>query len=110
MAFDLLRVMFSFDPTLRPSAAEVLDHSYFKEEEPAPMQALELKDLEGDWHEFESKALRKEKERGEREARRVAREGEKRRGSPMGEEGERDVKKIRLEQVNGLEIEGVVVE
>ena len=110
MAFDLLKVMFSFDPILRPSAAEVLDHSYFKEEEPAPMQALELKDLEGDWHEFESKALRKEKERGGREARRVAREGEKRRGSPMVEEGERDMKKVRLEPVNGLEIEGVVVE
>lgn len=110
MAFDLLKVMFSFDPTLRPSAAEVLEHAYFREEEPAPMQALELKDLEGDWHEFESKALRKEKERGEREARRVAREGEKRRGSPMVEEGERDLKKVRLEQANGVETEGVVAE
>ena len=32
-----------------------------------------LKDLEGDWHEFESKALRKENERKNQEARRAVR-------------------------------------
>ena len=34
---------------------------------------LRLKDLEGDWHEFESKALRKENERKNQEARRAVR-------------------------------------
>ncbi|KAH8888881.1 Pkinase-domain-containing protein [Thozetella sp. PMI_491] len=73
-AFDLLKWMFHFDPAKRPTAAEVLQHAYFTKEEPAPRQAIELKDIEGDWHEFESKALRREKERQEREARRAARE------------------------------------
>ena len=35
-----------------------------------------LKDLQGDWHEFESKALRKENERKHQEARRAARNEE----------------------------------
>ena len=33
-----------------------------------------LREIEGDWHEFESKALRREKERQEKEARRAAKE------------------------------------
>jgi len=59
-----------------------------------------LKDLEGDWHEFESKALRKENERKNQEARRAVRmeeyerEKAKRRASaPMV--GEKDAKKPR---------------
>ena len=68
-AFSLLEDMFDFDPAGRPSAADVLEHPYFKIEDPAPKRAVELKDLQGDWHEFESKALRKEKERQDREVR-----------------------------------------
>jgi CTD kinase subunit alpha len=71
-AFDLLEAMFRFDPAKRPTAAEVLQHAYFTSEEPAPKQAVELADIGGDWHEFESKALRKEKERQEKEARKAA--------------------------------------
>jgi len=96
-AFDLLKSMFAYDPKERPSAGDVLEHPYFVTEEPRPRQVFELKDLQGDWHEFESKALRKEKERVEREARR-AREMEAREGKrKVGEEGEgREAKKARL--------------
>ncbi|KAK3077327.1 hypothetical protein LTS18_010572, partial [Coniosporium uncinatum] len=73
-AFELLGAMFQFDPALRPAASDVLEHPYFAIEEPRARRAVELKELEGDWHEFESKALRKEKERKERDARRAARE------------------------------------
>lgn len=34
-----------------------------------------LQQIEGDWHEFESKALRRENERKEREARKAAEKG-----------------------------------
>ncbi|EME42975.1 hypothetical protein DOTSEDRAFT_72405 [Dothistroma septosporum NZE10] len=77
-AFELLQAMLLYDPANRPTASDVLEHPYFKGEEPKPAQVVELADLEGDWHEFESKALRKEKERQERETRRREREGEKR--------------------------------
>ncbi|GAB7360641.1 hypothetical protein MBLNU230_g0521t1 [Neophaeotheca triangularis] len=76
-AFDLLAAMFQYDHAKRPSAAEVLEHPYFASEEPKEAKPVELEELVGEWHEFESKALRKEKERGEREARRAAREKEK---------------------------------
>ncbi|RWA04153.1 hypothetical protein EKO27_g10950 [Xylaria grammica] len=74
-AFNLLEDMFQYDPIKRPSAANVLEHPYFTIEQPPPRQAVELKDIKGDWHEFESKALRREKEKQEkqqREARRAA--------------------------------------
>ncbi|KAJ8127906.1 hypothetical protein O1611_g5730 [Lasiodiplodia mahajangana] len=74
-AFDLLAEMFQYDPIKRPSAADVLEHPYFTIEQPPPRQAVELKQIKGDWHEFESKALRREKEKQEkqqREARRAA--------------------------------------
>ncbi|AEO62858.1 uncharacterized protein THITE_2107586 [Thermothielavioides terrestris NRRL 8126] len=71
-AFDLLSSMFRYDPDKRPSAAEVLKHPYFTTEEPAPRQAVELKDIGGEWHELESKALRREKEKREKERARAA--------------------------------------
>lgn len=85
-AFELLQAMFLYDPANRPTAADVLEHPYFTIEEPKPAQVVELANLEGDWHEFESKALRKEKERHERDARRAAREGDKRKAeeTPTG--------------------------
>ncbi|KAI6783015.1 CTD kinase subunit alpha-like protein [Emericellopsis cladophorae] len=86
-AFDLLKRMFHYDPAKRPTAAEVLQHDYFLTEEPLPRQAVELADIEGDWHEFESKALRKENERKSREARKAnaAREKEKKRAAETEE-------------------------
>lgn len=71
-AYDLLVNMFQYDPAKRPSASDVLEHPYFVTEEPKPRQAIELSTLDGDWHEFESKALRKENERKDKEARRQA--------------------------------------
>ncbi|KAI4756376.1 Pkinase-domain-containing protein [Aureobasidium sp. EXF-3400] len=91
-AFDLLSAMFVFDPDTRPTASDVLEHPYFTTEEPKANQVVELKDLEGDWHEFESKALRKEKER---EARRKDKESmEKRKlDGPVGDE--RELKRVK---------------
>ncbi|KAK3717466.1 serine/threonine protein kinase, CMGC, CDC2/CDK sub [Vermiconidia calcicola] len=95
-AFELLQAMFLYDPANRPTAADVLEHPYFALEEPKAQQVLELEGLEGDWHEFESKALRKEKERLEKEARRRERESEKRKGESM--EGV-DAKRVRVAEV-----------
>lgn len=122
-AFELLADMFVYDPARRPSAADVLAHDYFTTEEPAPAQVVELADLEGDWHEFESKALRKDKERQDKEARRRDRvEAEKRKaegdlstvaaasttGSAtepgVNSEGQPETKKLRImaaEEVSG---------
>jgi CTD kinase subunit alpha len=98
-AFELLSAMFYFDPAERPSASDVLEHPYFVTEQPPAKRAESLKELEGDWHEFESKALRKEKERVEREGRRKEREvrsgeGEKRRAGEAPEP-EREAKRVR---------------
>ncbi|KAI9654988.1 MAG: kinase subunit of RNA polymerase II carboxy-terminal domain kinase I [Bathelium mastoideum] len=101
-AFDLLAALLQFDPAQRPAASDVLEHPYFTAEEPRTRRVWELERLEGDWHEFESKALRKEKERVEKEERRRAREGEKRKA----EEGlgvTREAKKAR-EGVEGSEL------
>lgn len=40
-AFELLQAMFAYDPSKRPTAADVLEHPYFTMEEPAPQQAVE---------------------------------------------------------------------
>lgn len=100
MAFELLQAMFLYDPTARPTAADVLEHPFFTSESPAPKRAEALSQLEGDWHEFESKALRKEKERQDKEARRAAREdiarkdeGKRRADAAAGDE--RDAKRAK---------------
>lgn len=85
-AFELLQAMFLYDPANRPTASDVLEHPYFTTEDPKPAQVVELASLEGDWHEFESKALRKEKEKQDRDARRKdreTREGEKRKAEDV---------------------------
>lgn len=56
--------------------------------------------MEGDWHEFESKALRKENERKDKEARRALKEAaakdkEKKR-APEGESTDREAKRQQL--------------
>lgn len=73
-AFELLQAMILYDPASRPTASDVLEHPYFTHEEPKAQQVWELEGLEGDWHEFESKALRKEKEKQERDQRRKDRD------------------------------------
>ncbi|KAH8805883.1 hypothetical protein F5884DRAFT_680075 [Xylogone sp. PMI_703] len=106
-AFELLEAMFQYDPAKRPSASDVLEHPYFTTEEPLPKQAIELQALEGDWHEFESKALRKENERKDKEARKqaqreaAAKEREKDRERKRAVEGDpsedRNAKRLQLE-------------
>lgn len=97
-AFELLSAMFLYDPVARPSASDVLEHPYFTNEEPKAVRADALKELQGDWHEFESKALRKEKEKQGKEARRAAREGEKRRAEAPVTGEERDTKRVRSDE------------
>ncbi|KAJ6131953.1 hypothetical protein N7471_007168 [Penicillium samsonianum] len=64
-AMDLISSIFRYDPSQRPSAEDVLKHPYFVSEQPTPHPPIELEHVEGDWHEFESKALRKEARRVE---------------------------------------------
>ncbi|ETN36516.1 uncharacterized protein HMPREF1541_08794 [Cyphellophora europaea CBS 101466] len=66
-ALELIQWCFKYDPTQRPSAEEVLQHGYFTTEEPEAHQPVELAQVDGDWHEFESKQHRKDKERRRKE-------------------------------------------
>ncbi|KAL1601900.1 serine/threonine protein kinase, CMGC, CDC2/CDK subfamily [Nothophoma quercina] len=103
MAFELLQAMFLYDPTARPTAADVLEHPFFASEQPQPKRAVALSELEGDWHEFESKALRKEKERADKEARRVAREeGKKEEGKRRADatDSEREAKRVKSSETH----------
>jgi CTD kinase subunit alpha len=103
MAFELLQAMFLYDPLARPAAADVLEHPFFASEQPQAKRAEALKELEGDWHEFESKALRKEKERADKEARRAAREeGKKDEGKRRadGTDSERDAKRVKSSETH----------
>ena len=83
---DLVQKMFKYDPKKRPSAEEVLEHEYFTTEEPAGQLPVELSKVEGDWHEFESKAHRRENDKREKERRRdeYQREREKRKAKEAG--------------------------
>jgi len=64
-----------------------------------------LKDLEGDWHEFESKALRKENERKNQEARRATRleehEKEKAKRRASSAAADREAKRARPNSSQG---------
>ncbi|POS88096.1 hypothetical protein EPUL_000602 [Erysiphe pulchra] len=95
-AFELLKAMFQYDPAKRPSASDVLEHSYFTQEAPKAQQAFELSKLDGDWHEFESKALRKENERKDKEARRQALKNIEKKRVPESDVdiSDRDVKRV----------------
>ncbi|EHA28499.1 hypothetical protein ASPNIDRAFT_189018 [Aspergillus niger ATCC 1015] len=92
-ALDLVSQIFRYDPTKRPSTEEILSHPYFVSEEPSAQQAVELENIEGDWHEFESKALRRERDK-ERRAE-YQRDKEKRKGAPSAPPSERDPKRVK---------------
>jgi CTD kinase subunit alpha len=60
-----------------------------------------LATLDGDWHEFESKALRKENERKDKEARRQAQKekdavAKEKKRAPDGEVADRDAKRLQM--------------
>ncbi|EFE39371.1 protein kinase, putative [Trichophyton verrucosum HKI 0517] len=95
-ALDLVASIFQYDASKRPSAEEILAHPYFVSEEPRPQQAMELADVEGDWHEFESKAHRKEKDKEARRAEQREREKRKIAGSTELSE-DRESKRTRLD-------------
>ncbi|CAK7209263.1 serine/threonine protein kinase, CMGC, CDC2/CDK sub [Sporothrix eucalyptigena] len=101
-AFDMLRAMFHYNPAKRPTAAQVLEHSFFFQEEPRPRQAIELADIGGDWHEFESKALRRQNERAKKT------EAQKAAAMPAADAGHGHDKKRRAEtDANGAGISDV---
>ncbi|UKZ83376.1 hypothetical protein TrVFT333_011184 [Trichoderma virens FT-333] len=100
-AFDLLKSMFCYDPAKRPTASKILQHAYFTTEEPLSRQAIELANIGGDWHEFESKALRKENERRDREARKAAKDSSREKDKKRVTEShdrERSAKRIHVDQ------------
>ncbi|KIW79975.1 hypothetical protein Z517_06590 [Fonsecaea pedrosoi CBS 271.37] len=83
---DLVQNMFKYDPKKRPNAEQVLNHEYFTSEEPLAEQPVELANVEGDWHEFESKMHRRENDKREKERKKeeYAREKEKRKAREAG--------------------------
>ncbi|KAF1809643.1 Pkinase-domain-containing protein [Eremomyces bilateralis CBS 781.70] len=112
-AYELLTSMLDYDPANRPTANDVLEHPYFTVEQPAASRAVELANIQGDWHEFESKALRKEREQKKKEKDRHERERERHRqkelkrrvddGDAHDKGGEHDRKRIRSEQEKDAE-------
>ncbi|PLN77669.1 hypothetical protein BDW42DRAFT_155880 [Aspergillus taichungensis] len=99
-ALDLVSQVFQYDPAKRPTAEQVLLHPYFMSEEPQPQQAIELENIVGDWHEFESKALRKEKDK-ERRAE-YQRDREKRKAGLLVPASEREMKRVRPEDASAM--------
>ncbi|KAL2845993.1 hypothetical protein BJX68DRAFT_128602 [Aspergillus pseudodeflectus] len=99
-ALDMISQVFRYDPSKRPTAEEVLAHPYFHSEEPTPQQPTELENIEGDWHEFESKALRKERDR---EARRAEYQKDKeKRKTVSSTQDERDPKRVKQDTGEGF--------
>lgn len=85
-AMDVMKSCFEYDPTKRPTAEQVLQHAYFVSEEPEPRRAVELEDVKGDWHEFESKQHR----RGEEKKRKAEWEREREKRKRVEREGRKD--------------------
>ena len=85
-AMDVMKSCFEYDPTKRPTAEQVLQHAYFTSEGPEPKRAVELEDVKGDWHEFESKQHR----RGEEKKRKAEWEREREKRKRAEREGRKD--------------------
>ncbi|KAK6455149.1 kinase of RNA polymerase II carboxy-terminal domain, alpha subunit [Scheffersomyces xylosifermentans] len=58
-SYDLALKLLALNPSERLSAEEALEHDYFKNE-PQPEPLMFLKDVEGEWHEFETKQRRRQ--------------------------------------------------
>ena len=104
-AFELVKLMFSWDPLKRPSSKEALDHAFFTEEDPLPDEGMVK--LEGDFHELDYKKVRnrqkKEQAQKDKEQHHNKRAASNRSPPPKdGEEGstgsaEPDAKKVKLD-------------
>lgn len=57
-AFKLAEQLLQLNPKLRPTAEEALNHEYFQQD-PQPKPLYFLKDIQGEWHEFETKKRRR---------------------------------------------------
>lgn len=57
-SFDLAQKLLALNPRSRLTAEETLKHDYFTKE-PAPEPLLFLKEMKGEWHEFETKKRRR---------------------------------------------------
>ncbi|KAI0053539.1 Pkinase-domain-containing protein [Auriscalpium vulgare] len=62
-ALDLADQLLAFDPTRRATAVQALEAAYFKEESPPEAMPTGLANLEGEWHELETKRERAKKRR-----------------------------------------------
>ncbi|KAF7723180.1 kinase subunit of RNA polymerase II carboxy-terminal domain kinase I [Apophysomyces ossiformis] len=60
-ALELSEALLSMDPLKRPTATQALEFGYFTKEEPEPVPPANLLDMNGDWHEFESKQRKRQK-------------------------------------------------
>ncbi|KAI9263689.1 kinase-like domain-containing protein [Sporodiniella umbellata] len=60
-ALELAEALLSMNPLKRPTAAEALEFAYFKSELPEPVMPANLLDIQGDWHDFESKQRKRQK-------------------------------------------------
>ena len=56
---DLLDSLLSIDPSKRPTAQSSLSHPYFTLEHPLPCLPSEMPLIQGSWHEYEGKMLKK---------------------------------------------------
>lgn len=63
---DFVKSMLSLNPKGRLSASTLLEHPWLKEESPAPSDPSSIPGIEGDWHEFEMKQLRKQQHQAHR--------------------------------------------
>ncbi|RKP11421.1 kinase-like domain-containing protein [Piptocephalis cylindrospora] len=57
---DFVKGMLSLDPKDRLSASSLLNHPWLQKEAPFPSDSSSIPGIEGDWHEFEMKQLRKQ--------------------------------------------------
>ncbi|KAJ1972200.1 kinase subunit of RNA polymerase II carboxy-terminal domain kinase I [Dimargaris xerosporica] len=62
-AMHLIEALLAYSPARRITAQAALAHPYFTSEEPAPADPSTIPVVEGDWHEFEYKAKRRQLQR-----------------------------------------------
>lgn len=62
-ALDLAEQLLAYDPAQRATAAQALEAPYFNQEQPAAERPVGLANLEGEWHELETKRERAKKRR-----------------------------------------------